>query len=162
MLKCTSVIPQLEKLSYIFTKLTEYHQGTPFKFNDKYLWVKVSSKVKFIKLLEALGAKKELLKEFNKVSVQELRRVIDESTKDEESITVTRQSKVHEQIVGIDWCGHNEAICQMERSGNSVEYTVILEDWVKTRDRLIEQGEEPFKKANINIVEGGVSIAGRY
>jgi len=161
-LVCESSIPQLVELANTFTKLTAYHQSSPFKFNSKYLWAEISAKTKFIELLKALGASAKTLKEFDKVSVSELRRVIDDSTQDESSVTITRSSKVHERLVPINWCGHKEAICHMHRSGNNVEYTVIIEGWPTTRNKLIVQEEKAFEKAEITVIEGSLKIANRY
>jgi hypothetical protein len=161
-LTCSLQIPQIAELARIFTKLTQYHQSDPFKTNDEYLWTEVSSKVKFIDVLKGLGAAEDYLKEFKKVAVSDLRRVIDESSREEEVITVTRNTKVHERRIPIDWCGAKEVVCHMELSRNSVDYTIIFEGWRAMRRQLIEQQEGPFIAAGINLVDGEVSIATRY
>lgn len=154
-------IPQLTKLAEVFSQLTMY-QSDPFRYNDQYFWAKTRSKTKFVKMLKALGAKQSTLKKFDKVTVSELRRVIDKSSPDEEVITVTRNTKVHECRALIAWCGHEEAVCQMSRSGNGVEYVIILEGWGKTRSALIKSEESAFHSADITVIEGEVSIVDRY
>lgn len=149
--------PELKKL---MQDLPDRRYGTPWEVTEGgQLVIKSDNKTSFVKDLQVLGV--EDVREFRKLTIENIRGLIDEGTEDEDRETHYRRGGIFQKKMPCSALGGmvKELSVRIEVSDRrDVNYKIYLGEWVSVVRQLEQRYEQCFREADIRVISGEVEL----
>lgn len=173
MLKCDARLPELEELiDYRQQFDKNYHRNSyrsdSWSFEPRFADITLSNKRDFVRLLKFFGVDKGAVSEFSKVTIQNLKQVIDESKIEQsgETLTITKEEGLIRRrfVLAEPWEGlisEINVLIQMNkgRGNNELSYRVIVEDWESVINAIKQRHiDEYFSRLEVSVREGTMTV----
>jgi len=151
--------PELRKMSQSLPD--RRYRSTGWDVNENgIIEIRCDSKTNLIKALQALGVTDEL-KELRKLTIENIRGIVDESTEEEDRSTNYRRGGVFTKTLAcnaIDGLVKELTVKITVDERRDASYLIHLGDWVQVIRQLEQRHEECFRHADIRVIPGEVEL----